>query len=243
MTAILQDGQRIEADRAVIAVPVGLLRAGLPALDPAPPERQRIAIGRLGYGAGILGKLYLRFPRRFWPDQPKWFGRLPDSPQQRGGFNTWVSHEQETGLPILLSFCNGHTAIRLDREASDAEVTAVAMRSLRAMFGDDIPEPEAMVFPRWLSDPWSRGGYSYPGVGSDPTTAPPTRDRSATVCSSRGRRPSRSSMGPCMRPFGRPSRPPRRSSVSPPEPMRRATRGRGLAPVLARAGTMRDKSP
>ena len=60
------------------------------------------------------------------------------------------------GLPILLSFCNGHTAIRLDREASDQEVIAVAMKSLRAMFGDDIPEPEAMVFPRWLSDPWSR---------------------------------------------------------------------------------------
>ncbi len=168
VTAILQDGQRIEADRAVIAVPVGLLRAGMPVLDPAPPELQRIAIGRIGYGAGTLGKIYLRFPRRFWPEQPKWFGRLPDSPLQRGGFNTFVSHEQETGLPILLSFCNGHTAIRLDREASDAEVTAVAMRSLRAMFGDDIPEPEAMVFPRWLSDPWSRGGYSYPGVGSDP---------------------------------------------------------------------------
>jgi monoamine oxidase len=47
-------------------------------------------------------------------------------------------------------------------------VIDVAMKSLRAMFGDGIPEPEAMVFPRWLSDPWSRGGYSYPGVGSDP---------------------------------------------------------------------------
>ncbi len=40
------------------------------------------------------------------------------------------------------------------------------MRSLRKMFGDAVPEPEAMAFPRWLSDPWSRGGYSYPGVGS-----------------------------------------------------------------------------
>lgn len=168
VTAILQGGERIEADRAVVAVPVGLLRAGLPALDPAPPERQRTAIGRIGYGAGILGKIYLRFPHRFWPESPKWFGRLPDSPMRRGSFNTWVSHEQETGLPILLSFCNGHTAIHLDREASDREVIDVAMKSLRAMFGDDIPEPEAMVFPRWLSDPWSRGGYSYPGVGSDP---------------------------------------------------------------------------
>ena len=32
--ATLQSGERIEAERAVIAVPIGLLRAGLPALDP-----------------------------------------------------------------------------------------------------------------------------------------------------------------------------------------------------------------
>jgi len=168
VAAILQSGERIEADRAVIAVPLGLLRAGLPALDPAPPAAQQQALGRLGYGAGILGKIYLRFPQRFWPQTPKWFGRLPDSPERRGTFNTWVNHEEETGRPILLSFSNGHTAIHLDREAPDEEVKAVAMKSLRAMFGDGIPEPDAMVFPRWLSDPWSRGGYSYPGVGSDP---------------------------------------------------------------------------
>ncbi|MGQ0581879.1 MAG: flavin monoamine oxidase family protein [Reyranella sp.] len=168
VTAVLRGGEQIVADRAVITVPIGLLRAGLPALDPLPPEPQRLALGRLGYGAGILGKIYLRFPRRFWPEQPKWFGRLPDSPDRRGTFNTWVSHEAETGLPILLSFSNGRTAIHLDREGSDEEVKALAMASLRDMFGNDIPEPEAMVYARWLSDPWSRGGYSYPGVGSDP---------------------------------------------------------------------------
>ncbi|MFO1079504.1 MAG: NAD(P)/FAD-dependent oxidoreductase [Reyranellaceae bacterium] len=181
VTAVLQSGERIEADRAVIAVPVGLLRAGLPALDPAPPEAQQVALGRLGYGAGVLGKLYLRFPRRFWPKEPKWFGRLPDSPRRRGTFNTWVNHEAETGQPILLSFCNGATAARLDRSAGDDEVRAVAMASLRKMFGDDIPEPDGMAFPRWLSDPWSRGGYTYPGVGSDPddrtTHARPLADR------------------------------------------------------------------
>jgi monoamine oxidase len=167
VSAILQGGEKIEADRAVIAVPLGLLRAGMPVLDPLPPEDQQKAIATLGYGAGILGKIYLRFPERFWPEQPKWFGRLPDSPDRRGTFNTWVSHHHETGLPIVLSFSNGATAARLDRSASDEEVKEVAMSSLRKMFGD-IPEPVGMLYPRWLSDPWSRGGYSYPGVGSDP---------------------------------------------------------------------------
>ena len=153
VTVILRGGEKIEADRAVIAVPLGLLRAGLPTLDPLPPEEQQKAIGRIGYGAGILGKIYLRFPHRFWPEQPKWFGRLPDSPDRRGTFNTWVSHVGETGLPILLSFSNGATAARLDRSASDEEVKEVAMSSLRKMFGNDIPEPEGMLYPRWLSDP------------------------------------------------------------------------------------------
>jgi monoamine oxidase len=170
--ANLKGGETVEADRAVIAVPIGLLRAGLPAFDPPLPEDQRLAVGRLGYGAGVLGKIYLRFPRRFWQERPKWFGRLPESPQRRGTFNTWVSHVDETGLPILLSFSNGATAARLDRSAGDTEVKDVAMASLRKMFGADIPEPEAMLFPRWLSDPWSRGGYSYPGVGSAPQDRP-----------------------------------------------------------------------
>ncbi len=177
----LRGGETLEADRVVIAVPVGLLRAGLPALDPLPPQAQQQAVARIGYGAGILGKLYLRFPHRFWPESPKWFGRLPDSPEHRGTFNTWVDHSEETGRPVLLSFANGATAIHLDREAGDEEVVEVAMKSLRAMFGEAIPRPEAMVFPRWLSDPWSRGGYSYPGVGSaadDCTThARPLGDR------------------------------------------------------------------
>lgn len=168
VTAVLADGGKIEADRVVVTVPLGLLRAGLPTLDPLPPPDQQRAVARLGYGAGVLGKIYLRFPYRFWPDEPKWFGRLPDSPDRRGTFNTWVSHHHETGLPILLSFCGGATAVRLDRSASEAEVVAVAMGSLRKMFGSDIPEPERVAYPRWLSDPWSRGGYSYPGVGSAP---------------------------------------------------------------------------
>lgn len=167
VTAILQSGERIGADRAIVTVPIGLLRAGLPLLDPLPPSEQQIAIGRLGYGAGVLGKIYLRFPNRFWPATPKWFGRLPDSPHKRGTFNTFVSHEEETGLPILLSFANGHTAVRMDREMSDEEVKNIALESLRRMFGPGaVPEPEAMVFPRWLRDPWSQGAYTYPGVGS-----------------------------------------------------------------------------
>ena len=169
VVATLKSGERLHAERAVVTLPVGLLRDGRFRLDPAPPTEQQRAIARLGYGAGVLAKVYLRFPHQFWPDKSKWFGRLPDAPDRRGTFNTFVSHVEETGLPILLSFANGHSAVRYDREQSDEEVKAAALASLRRMFGGNkVPEPEAFVFPRWLSDPWSLGGYSYPAIGSPP---------------------------------------------------------------------------
>ncbi len=169
VAATLTSGERLEAERAVVTLPVGLLRDGRFRLDPLPPVEQQQAIGRLGYGAGVLAKVYLRFPHVFWPEKSKWFGRLPDAPERRGTFNTFVTHTEETGLPILLSFANGHTAVRYDRELNDEEVKQQALQSLRKMFGGNkVPEPEAFVFPRWLSDPWSQGGYSYPAIGSPP---------------------------------------------------------------------------
>ena len=169
VVAILKSGERLDAERAVVTLPVGLLRDGSFRLDPMPPVAQQQSIGRLGYGAGVLAKIYLRFPHVFWPEKSKWFGRLPDAPDKRGTFNTFVSHTEESGLPILLSFANGHTAVNYDRQLSDEEVKERALTSLRRMFGPNkVPEPEAMVFPRWLSDPFTRGGYSYPAIGSPP---------------------------------------------------------------------------
>jgi monoamine oxidase len=169
VAAILRNGQRLEAERAIVTLPVGLLRDGRFRLDPLPPVEQQQAIGRVGYGAGVLAKIYLRFPHVFWPEKSKWFGRLPDAPDRRGTFNTFVSHVEETGLPILLSFANGHTAVRYEREMTDEQVKEAALASLRKMFGGNkVPEPEAFVFPRWLTDPWSMGGYSYPAIGSPP---------------------------------------------------------------------------
>ena len=151
----------------MITVPVGLLRAGLPALDPAAAGATS-ASPSAGWATAraCWARSTCAFRDASGPTIRNGSDGCPTRPEKRGTFNTWVSHEQETGRPILLSFSNGATAARLDRSAGDAEVKDVAMTSLRKMFGDDIPEPEAMLYPRWLSDPWSRGGYSYPGVGS-----------------------------------------------------------------------------
>ncbi len=157
----------VAADRAVVTLPVGLLRDGALAFDPPLPSEQRAAIARIGYGAGVLGKIYLRFDQPFWPRDIHRFLGLPAAPDQRGVFNTWLSLERETGAPVLLSFANGRAALRFETECSDAQVLDEAMAALRRLFGS-VPEPVAFRFTRWLADPWSAGSYSYPALGSLP---------------------------------------------------------------------------
>ena len=243
VVATLASGERLSADRAVITLPVGLLRDGRFRLDPLPPPEQQAAIGRLGYGAGVLGKIYLRFPHQFWPDKSKWFGRLPDAPDRRGTFNTFVSHVEETGLPILLSFANGHSAVRYDRELDDEAVKQAALGSLRKMFGHNkVPEPEPSFF---------RAGSATPGRWA----AIPTRDRQPARGSRRSCTAARQSRVLCRRGDRagrvrhRACRPlvgradgrgpvPRRHRCRAP----RATGGRGPGRGGGRAGTMGDRS-
>ena len=41
------------------------------------------------------------------------------------------------------------------------------MAVLRRMFAE-VPDALAFRYTRWLADPWARGSYSYPAVGSLP---------------------------------------------------------------------------
>lgn len=154
------------ADLAVITVPLGLLKTGQLQFEPPLPIAKQAAIDGIGFGgAGVLGKLFLRFPYRFWPAEQAWLLALPPSPEERGGFSSWFNLETITGAPILMGFTNGYTAANFDRHATDAAVCAAGLQVLRQMFGQDIPAPENFIFARWLSDPWALGSYSYPAVG------------------------------------------------------------------------------
>jgi monoamine oxidase len=42
------------------------------------------------------------------------------------------------------------------------------MRTLRRLYGEDIPEPTAYQITRWAADPFSGGSYSFTAVGATP---------------------------------------------------------------------------
>ena len=172
---VIARDESYRATRALITLPLGVLKRGSVRFVPAlPPEKLR-AIRRLGMG--LLNKTYLRFPRIFWPESREFLGRLSKG---AGYWSSWMNMAAYTGVPILLGFHAGEQARRIEAMAGDAVVDS-AMKALRATFGAPIPDPEAAFVTHCSQDSYAQGAYSYPAVGATSahydTLAAPVQDR------------------------------------------------------------------
>lgn len=154
--------QEFTADRVLVTLPLGVLKAGNVRFVPALPEKKQTAIATLGMG--VLNKCYLRFPELFWPDDVDWLEYIAE---EHGEWTEWVSFVRTTGQPVLLGF-NAGTRGREIEALTDEKIVASAMQTLRTLYGDDIPEPTDFQITRWASDPFARGSYSFCSVGSTP---------------------------------------------------------------------------
>jgi polyamine oxidase len=154
------------ADTAVVTASPALIKQDDFALVPQMPPEQRGALCRVGFGDGaVLNKLFLRFGEVFWPSDHDRFTIAPHIGSQRGLFVGWYPLDRLTGAPILMTFTSGDTAAELEA-ASDDHIVGLAMKKLRERFGSNVPQPIAIKRTRWLSEPWIRGSYSFPAIGS-----------------------------------------------------------------------------
>jgi len=159
-------GAAYSAAAVVIAVPLGVLKSGSLCFEPSLAANKRAAIERIGFGGrAVLNKLVLRFPRRFWPTVSERLAVLPVDRQNRGIFTLWADLQSLVGEPVIMGFMSGTAAADLDRNGSDGQICDKAMAQLQRMFSVRLPAPEGYVLTRWLSDPWSRGSYSYRAMG------------------------------------------------------------------------------
>ena len=51
---------------------------------------------------------------------------------------------------------------------SDGQIVESAMKTLKTVFGANIPQPIDYQITRWASDPFAKGSYSYNAIGSTP---------------------------------------------------------------------------
>jgi monoamine oxidase len=125
----LKGGEKIAADHCVVTVPIGVLKAGRIAFDPALPEDKQEAIDALG--AGLMDKLWLEFDEVFWDRDASslaWFDH--DHP---GLWAYWVNGHKAFGKPVLLGFNAGAYAHELAHH-TDEQIVAGGMNALRAMY-------------------------------------------------------------------------------------------------------------
>jgi monoamine oxidase len=159
---IVTKEQEFTADRVIVTLPLGVLKAGSVRFVPALPDEKQSAIASLGMG--VLNKCCLRFPEVFWPDNVDWLEYISEA---HGEWTEWVSFVRTTGQPVLLGF-NAGTRGREIEALTDEKIVESAMQTLRILYGDDIPEPTDFQITRWASDPFSRGSYSFYSLGSTP---------------------------------------------------------------------------
>ncbi|MFC9087390.1 flavin monoamine oxidase family protein [Nocardiopsis dassonvillei] len=153
------DGEEtLTADRVLVTLPLGVLKAGGVDFDPALPEDKAGAVRRLG--SGRLEKLFLRFEEVFWGDAEV----LVHLGTEEGTWFHWYAGQRVMGAPILVCR-NGGNAARFLEEKDEADVVGHALDSLRGLFRK-VPEPVGHHLTHWMDDPFARGSFSFTAVGS-----------------------------------------------------------------------------
>jgi monoamine oxidase len=162
----------LEARAAVIAVPLGVLKASsaevgaiefLPALD-----QKRQALNHLAVGSVV--RVVFRLRERFWASE---HDNLSFLHSRDSDFPTWwTNYPMRT--PIIVGWCGGPRARTLSQlplnQIESRAVTSLArqMRISRQRLRSLV---EGFWTHDWEHDPFARGAYSYVAVGGTGATA------------------------------------------------------------------------
>lgn len=142
-----------QAKHAVVTLPLGVLKKGQIAFQPALPARKQQAIKSLG--TGVLNKLYLQFPSVYWEKEA---GSILVN-NELAPFRDFLNLYKYTKQPVLLSSFS--SAFEKELESwSDDQITDAAMSLLTEQYGSAIPAPLSSKITRWGSDPFAHGSYS-----------------------------------------------------------------------------------
>jgi polyamine oxidase len=148
---------------ALVTVPLGVLKAGAIAFEPALPAAKLAAIDALGFGN--FEKVVLRYDEAFWLDAGRTnFVHLSATPME---FPLFLDLTAYVGTPTLVALCSDGFAAGLatrSEEQAIAEVEAI----LATLFGGPLPARTHAAVSRWGADPFTRGAYTYVALGATP---------------------------------------------------------------------------
>ncbi len=187
------DGAPLEVSQAraaVITLPVAVLKAGALRFAPAIPAKQRALAG---LEVGHVFKIVLRFREAFW-EPPEFLKERRGNGDSAGrGLNflhaagveipTWWS-SLPVRAPLLTGWVGGVVAETLlaEEPLSRLERSLVALSEVLAVPRRELEEQlDAWASHDWRADPFSRGAYSYIGVGGNGAPRALTRPVEGTL--------------------------------------------------------------
>ncbi|XBH81469.1 hypothetical protein VPH35_107039 [Triticum aestivum] len=117
------------------------------------------------FNMAVYTKIFLKFPRRFWPEAPgkEFFLYASD---RRGYYPVWQQFKKEyPGSDVLLVTVSDDESRRIEQQ-SDNQTMAEAMEVLRKMFpGKDVRDATEILVRRWWSNRFFKGTFSnWPSV-------------------------------------------------------------------------------
>jgi monoamine oxidase len=151
--------------RALITVPLGVLQHGQIHFSPPLGPHQEKALQGLGFGN--VTKFLLEFDPSFWEKEVLAKGENLAFIFSDAAVPTWWT-QSPAGLPLLTGWHGGPSVLTKPRD-SDSQLTA-AIQSLAYLFECSATAVETNIvhdhITNWTDDPYSRGAYAYPMLGS-----------------------------------------------------------------------------
>lgn len=152
-----EDGSVYKSKYVVVSASLGVLQSDLIEFKPKLPLWKRVAIA--DYSMTIYTKIFLKFPHKFWPSGPGTEFFLYTH-ERRGYYPLWQHLENEhPGSNILFVTVTADESRRVE-QLTDEAIEAEIMDVLKKMFGDNIPNPEDILVPRWGLNRFYKGSYS-----------------------------------------------------------------------------------
>lgn len=149
-----------EANAVLVTVPLGVLKNQTIQFSPPLPVNKIQSIKNLGMG--ISDRIALKFPEVFWPEDASVLTTLTTKYTTISWFINYYLYTQQ---PVLVGVMSGEIAKKLE-QLDDKNLLKEVMKSLRHLYGKQIPEPSAYIISRWSQDPYAFGSYSYIPVGA-----------------------------------------------------------------------------
>ena len=155
-----KNGKQYKADKVIVTVPLSILKDEDISFSPSLPKAKKIALSQLGMEAGI--KLFLKFS--------KTFAEADIIGGEICGYYVIETYKTFPGEFMIVAFTNGNQAKHLS-ELGETKAVKLILEELDEMLDNQASKYYLDHFMKdWSKEPFIRGAYSYPLVGSNEST-------------------------------------------------------------------------